>query len=78
MSKRTSAHKAPAADAADTVTGSRRSIDDVRQAHTDALAHLATLKRAEPRDADAVLQQKLAVQALAAELAELEAAGETA
>jgi hypothetical protein len=40
-------------------------------AHADALAVLKTLKQAEPRDADAVLQQKFVVQGLAAQLAAL-------
>lgn len=46
-----------------------RPIGEVRQAHTEALTRLGDLKRAEPRDADAVLKQKHVVQGFAADLA---------
>lgn len=50
-------------------------LADLQTAHAEALVALALLKRAEPRDAEAVLAQKLVVQGLAADIAAHEAAG---
>ena len=64
----------PEAEGGADEAASPRSLAEAKQAHADALARLAELKRQEPRPLDEVHQQKLHIQALADEVAGLEAA----
>jgi hypothetical protein len=73
---RSTAEVAPARVPAEVTRARVVPLPELEQAHRDALEELVALKRATPRDPDAIVRQKLVVQGVADEIAARAGAGE--
>jgi hypothetical protein len=73
---RSKAEVAPARVPAEVTRARVVPLPELEQAHRDAIEELVALKRATPRDPDAIVRQKLVVQGVADEIAARAGAGE--